>query len=66
MKNILLLGMPGGPEWIFILIIVLVIFGGKKLPGLMKGMGKGIRGFKDEMAGDSNDDDSKDKSKIEE
>ena len=47
MEPILLLGIPGGPEWIIILIIVLLLFGGAKLPGLMKGLGKGIKDFKD-------------------
>ncbi len=39
-------GMPGGSEWLIILLIVLVIFGGKKIPELMGGLGKGIRSFK--------------------
>jgi len=46
--NILLfLSMPGGTEWIIILVIVLLLFGGRKIPELMKGIGKGVRGFKD-------------------
>ena len=40
-----LFGMPGGPELILIAFIVLLLFGGKKLPELMKGLGKGIREF---------------------
>ncbi|MAR40010.1 MAG: twin-arginine translocase TatA/TatE family subunit [Flavobacteriales bacterium] len=47
MNPTLLLGLPGGPEWLIILLIVLLLFGGKKLPGLMKGLGKGIKEFKD-------------------
>ena len=47
MESILLLGIPGGPEWIIILIIIVLLFGGKKLPGLMKGLGRGIKDFKD-------------------
>jgi len=47
MNPTLLLGLPGGPEWLIILAIVLLLFGGKKLPGLMKGLGKGIKDFKD-------------------
>jgi sec-independent protein translocase protein TatA len=46
LNNIFLLGMPGGPEWIVIAIIVLLLFGGKKLPELMKGIGGGIKEFK--------------------
>lgn len=47
MNPTLLLGLPGGPEWLIILAIVLLLFGGRKLPGLMKGLGKGIKEFKD-------------------
>ena len=47
MNPTLLIGMPGGPEWLIILAIVLLLFGGKKLPGLMRGLGKGIKEFKD-------------------
>ncbi len=42
-----LLAMPGGSEWIFIILAILILFGGKKIPELMKGLGKGIREFKD-------------------
>ena len=35
-----------GWEWIIILVVVLLLFGGKKIPELMKGVGKGIKGFK--------------------
>ncbi len=42
-------GMPGGSEWLIILAIVLVIFGGKKIPELMGGLGKGIKSFKKAM-----------------
>ena len=42
-------GMPGGTEWLVILLIVLVIFGGKKIPELMGGLGKGIKSFKKGM-----------------
>lgn len=43
----LLIGMPGGSEWILIFVAVLLLFGGKKIPELMRGVGKGIREFKD-------------------
>lgn len=47
LKPILLLSRPSGSEWIFILIVILLFFGGKKLPNLMKGIGKGVREFND-------------------
>ena len=59
--------MIGAPEIIFIVLIVLLLFGGKKIPELMKGLGKGVKSFKEGMnevtKEDSNtnkpDDDSK-------
>jgi sec-independent protein translocase protein TatA len=45
MQNLLLLSMPGGSEWILIFLAILLLFGGKKIPELMKGIGKGIREF---------------------
>ncbi len=39
--------MPGGSEWILIILIVLLMFGGKKIPELMRGVGRGIREFND-------------------
>lgn len=45
MNTFFLIGLPGGQELIFILIIVLLLFGGKKIPELMRGLGKGIREF---------------------
>ena len=40
-----LLGIPGGPELIIILFVILLLFGGRKIPELMRGLGKGIREF---------------------
>ena len=45
--NSLLLNMPGGSEWIIIVLAVLVLFGGRKIPEFMRGLGKGMREFKD-------------------
>ncbi|MCZ2223652.1 MAG: twin-arginine translocase TatA/TatE family subunit [Chitinophagales bacterium] len=42
-----LIGMPGGSEWIIIVLAILVLFGGKKIPEFMRGIGKGIREFND-------------------
>ena len=47
MTNFCWLGLPGGSEWIIILLVVLLLFGGKKIPELMKGLGKGVKSFKE-------------------
>lgn len=47
LNNIFLLSMPGGSEWILIIIVVLLMFGGKKIPELMRGIGRGMREFND-------------------
>ena len=46
-KPQLLFSMPGGTEWILILLVVLLFFGGRKIPDLMRGIGKGVREFND-------------------
>lgn len=46
-NSVFLLTMPGGSEWIFIIIAVLILFGGRKIPEFMRGLGKGIREFND-------------------
>lgn len=45
--NSLLLAMPGGTEWVLIILAVLILFGGRKIPEFMRGIGKGIREFND-------------------
>lgn len=47
MFNNLIIGMPGGSEWILIVLAVLILFGGRKIPEFMRGLGKGIREFID-------------------
>lgn len=47
MTQPILLGMLGTNEIIIILVIVLLLFGGKKIPELMRGLGKGVREFND-------------------
>lgn len=46
----MLFGMPGGTEMLLIAFVVLLMFGGKKLPELMRGLGKGIREFNNAKA----------------
>jgi sec-independent protein translocase protein TatA len=51
LNNIFLLFGLGGSEMIVVLVIVLLLFGGKKIPELMKGLGKGMKDFKDASKG---------------
>ena len=46
MNDIILISMPGGGELIIILVIVLILFGAKRIPEIAQGLGKGIREFK--------------------
>lgn len=46
------MGGLGAPEIILIIIAILILFGGKKIPELMKGLGKGMKEFKDAQNGD--------------
>lgn len=54
-STILFLGNIGTGEIIVIAIVVLLLFGGKKIPELMKGLGKGVKSFKDGVSGIEND-----------
>ncbi len=51
MNELLFIGNLGTGEIIIIAIIVLLLFGGKKIPELMKGIGKGVKNFKDGVKG---------------
>ncbi|MDO4703184.1 MULTISPECIES: twin-arginine translocase TatA/TatE family subunit [Tannerella] len=55
MNQLLFLGNLGTGEIIIIAVLVLLLFGGKKIPELMKGLGKGIRNFKDGVKGIEDD-----------
>lgn len=66
MTNLLIiLGIPGTWQIILIVLVVLLLFGGKKIPELMKGIGKGTREFKKGLSSDEEDDDKKDVAKKE-
>ncbi len=45
----------GAPEILLLALVILLFFGGKKIPELMKGLGKGVKSFKDGMNGLEND-----------
>ncbi|MDH5610635.1 MAG: twin-arginine translocase TatA/TatE family subunit [Cyclobacteriaceae bacterium] len=47
MNTLLAFGMPGGMEWVVIVLFVVIFFGAKKIPEIARGLGKGIREFKD-------------------
>jgi sec-independent protein translocase protein TatA len=70
LSSVPLIGMPGIWEWVLIIVAILLLFGATKLPKLGKGLGEGIRNFKDGLKGDDKkeedgDDSSKeDKKKI--
>ena len=58
------MSMPGGMEWLLIAFVVLLLFGGKKIPELAKGLGSGIKNFKKAVKED--DEEVATASKIEE
>ena len=47
LSNVLFIAWPGGSEWLLIVLAVLILFGGRKIPEFMRGIGKGIREFND-------------------
>ncbi|MBP3245344.1 MAG: twin-arginine translocase TatA/TatE family subunit [Bacteroidaceae bacterium] len=55
----------GTPELIFIALVVLLLFGGKKIPEMMHGLGKGVHSFKEGMKGEDSSTDDKKESKTE-
>ena len=64
MTNLLLLGfLPSGSEWIIIALVILLLFGGKKIPELMRGLGKGVKSFK-EVVNEATDEINKSKEEV--
>ena len=57
------LAIIGAPEIILIALIILLLFGGKKIPEMMKGMGKGVKSFKEGMKEESDTDKKQEKEK---
>lgn len=63
MMEFVILGMPGPWELVLIVLVLLLIFGGKKIPEIMKGFGKGIKEFKDATGKGDNKQESKEEDK---
>ncbi|MBS4013240.1 MAG: twin-arginine translocase TatA/TatE family subunit [Bacteroidetes bacterium] len=59
----ILLWAPGPWEIVIIAVIILLLFGGKKIPELMRGLGKGVKEFKDAQKEDEDKDNKKEQSK---
>ena len=57
--KLLILGNLGGMEILLIVLLVLLLFGGKKIPELMRGIGKGVKSFRDGMDGKVEPEDDK-------
>ncbi|HVV54960.1 MAG TPA: twin-arginine translocase TatA/TatE family subunit [Mucilaginibacter sp.] len=57
------MGSLGAPEIILIIIAILILFGGKKIPELMRGLGKGVKEFKDAQNGESSNSTTEEKPK---
>jgi len=62
--NIFLLGMPSVGSWVIIALALLLFFGGKKIPELMKGLGGGIKEFKKASKDDKKEDEKIEGNKI--
>lgn len=61
------IGMPGMTEWVIIGLFVALIFGARRLPELGKGLGQGLRGFRDALKGKEDEEaDSSARSELEE
>lgn len=65
MKLTIIAGWLGGTEILVILLIVVLLFGGRKIPELMRGLGKGVREFKDATKEDQNSTEGKKEEKAE-
>jgi len=59
MENLFIIGMLGTQEILLIVLALLLLFGGRKIPELMRGLGKGMREFKDAQKGEPEKKDDK-------
>ena len=50
-KSQLLISFPSGGEWLWIVLVIVIFFGGRKIPELARGLGRGIREFNDAKTG---------------
>ena len=66
MLQIIFLGIVGPWQWIIIGLAILLLFGGKKLPELMKGLGTGIKEFKNATSAEDEKEKSKEKNQEKE
>lgn len=64
MEAFVLLGMPGWSQILLVVIAILLLFGGKKIPELMRGIGQGMKEFK-KATNDDDKDEKTEKEKIE-
>lgn len=63
MEAMIILGMPGAPQIILIVVVILLLFGGRKIPELMRGLGSGIKEFKNATKDDDSLESRKEKEK---
>lgn len=61
MAQLIFLGIPGGWELIVIVLVVVLLFGGRKIPEMMKGLGQGLKEFKRARNEEDESDKSQDK-----
>lgn len=64
MQLSILIGVMGPWQWVLIVVVVLLLFGGKKIPELMRGLGSGMKEFKDATRDDTPNDSAKTESRA--
>jgi len=61
LSTVFLIGFGGPQEWILVILAIVLLFGGRKIPELMKGLGQGMKEFKKARNEDNSDNKNKDK-----